>query len=134
MSVLLWSIKDSLLGYVRAMQDGQIAVDRGATETEGGFWFSATEDPLRFAGRVTLTGHNGMMRVSIADPAIVPSVDGWVLEIADPDDSVARMPFATLTGFDGVTAEAAALTDEGSDLFFGPYEAGTPVDTPTVVD
>ncbi|MHA7274089.1 HtaA domain-containing protein [Arthrobacter sp. TMT4-20] len=134
MSILRWSIKDSLLGYVRAMQDGRIVVDGGVTEVGHGFEFAGTDDPLRFAGRVTLTGHSGMMRVAIADPAIVQSVAGWILEIADPDDPVRRMSFATLTGFDGVTAEAAVLTDDGADLFFGPYEAGTPVDVPAVAD
>jgi hypothetical protein len=72
------------------------------------------------------------MRVSIADPAIVRTTTGWTLEIADPDNPAMRLPFATLAGFDGVTAEAAFLTDEGSDLFFGPYVAGTPVDAPAI--
>lgn len=134
MSVLRWSIKDSLLSYVRAMQDGRIVVDGGATDVGHSFEFAGTFDPLRFAGRVMLTGHSGMMRVIIADPAIVQSATGWVLEIADPDDAAGRISFATLTDFDGVTAEAAALTAEGADLFFGPYEVGTPVDVPAVAN
>jgi hypothetical protein len=134
MTVLRWSVKESLLGYVRAMPDGRILVEGGATETAAGFEFAATEQALRFSGRVTLTGHSGMMHVAIADPAIVSASTGWTLEIADPDDPAARMPFAALSGFDGVTAESAALTAEGADLFFGPYTAGTPVDVPVVGD
>ncbi|KNC17836.1 hypothetical protein AC792_13410 [Arthrobacter sp. RIT-PI-e] len=130
--MLRWSIKDSLLGYVRAMHDGEIISDGGATDTGDRFEFPATEDPLRFAGRVLLTGHGGMMRVSITDPGIVRTAGGWILEIADPDDTAVRLPFAVLAGFDGVTAEAASLTHEGSDLFFGPYVAGTPVDAPVL--
>ncbi|WP_206447201.1 HtaA domain-containing protein [Agrococcus sp. KRD186] len=133
MSALRWGIKASLLGYVRGMPDGAVTLAGGAEEVEGGFRFPAAGD-LAFRGTVTLTGHSGMMRVVIADPAIVGGDGDWALEIADPDEAPARLRFATLSGFDGVRATGAALTEDGADLFFGPYERGTPLDDATVVD
>jgi hypothetical protein len=141
MSALVWGIKASLLGYVRGMPDGAVTLSGGAEEVDGGFRFPAADAaghtgadaPLAFRGAVTLTGHGGMLRVTIADPALVDTGDGWVLEIADPDDPGIRLRFATLAGFDGERATGAALTEDGADLFFGPYERGTAVDDPRVV-
>ncbi|GEK80161.1 HtaA domain-containing protein [Agrococcus baldri] len=133
MTALLWGVKASLLGYVRGMPDGAVTVTGGAEEVDGGFRFPAAGS-LRFCGSVTLTGHGGMMRVVVADPAIVEAEGGWAIEIADPDDDAARLRFATLTGFDGERTSGAALTEDGADLFFGPYERGTPIDEAVVVD
>lgn len=132
MSALLWGIKASLLGYVRGMPDGAVTLAGGAEEAEGGFRFPGGAGAFR--GSVTLTGHGGMMRVVVADPAIVETDDGWALEIADPDDATARLRFATIAAFDGERATGAALTEDGADLFFGPYERGTPLDDAAVVD
>lgn len=133
---LLWGVKASLLGYVRGMPDGSVAVSGGAAETDGGFRFPACGDASArhaFRGSVALTGHSGMMRVVIADPALVQTETGWLLEIADPDEPSARLPFATLAAFDGERASGTALTEDGADLFFGPYTAGTPLDDPVII-
>lgn len=135
---LHWGIKASLLDYVRGMADGAVVASEGATPTDAGFRFPAASaagpSPLAFRGAVALTGHGGMLRVTIADPAIVETADGWALEIADPDDRSARLRFATITGFDGARASGTALTQDGADLFFGPYERGTAIDDPVVAD
>ena len=133
MSALLWGVKASLLGYVRGMPDGAVTLAGGAEQTEGGFRFPG-EGGGAFRGSVTLAGHGGMMRVVIAQPAIVEAEGGWALEIADPDDPTARLRFATIAAFDGERATGAALTEDGADLFFGPYERGTPLDDAVVVD
>lgn len=130
MSTLVWGIKASLLRYVRGMPDGVVATDGGATESPLGFTFPG--ETLRFSGSVTLTGHDGMMRVVLADPAVVETADGWMLEIADPDDPAARLPFATVGAFDGIDGTGLALTAGGADLFFGPYEQGTGLEDFTV--
>lgn len=132
MSTLVWGIKRSLLGYVRGMPDGRVAAVGGATETAEGFVFPGQD--LRFSGVVTLTGHHGMMRIVIADPALVETPRGWTLEIADPDAPAARLPFATVASFAGEAATGVALTADGADLFFGPYEQGTPLDDLAVHD
>lgn len=126
MTVLTWGIKSSLLSYVRGMPDGRVELSDGAEETASGFAFPG--DRTRFRGAVTLTGHNGMMRVRIGDPALVQRDGRWTLEIADPDDPTARLVFAVLGEFDGSVGRDVSLTDDGADLFFGPYRAGTPLD------
>lgn len=130
---LLWGIKASLLGYVRGMADGSVEAGDGATISEAGIRFPGAGG-LAFRGSVTLTGHGGMLRVRIADPALVERAGGWVLEIADPDDPSQRMAFATIAAFDGRQATGTALTQDGADLFFGPYERGTALDDPVVAD
>lgn len=130
MSALVWAVKRSLLGYVRGMSDGTVTTAGGAHEEDAGFVFPG--DGRVFSGSVTLTGHGGMMRVILADPALVPRGDAWMLEIADPDDGAARLPFATVAAFDGWTGTGVALTADGADLFFGPYEAGTPFEDFTI--
>ncbi len=133
MTALDWGIKASLLGYVRRMADGSVEAGGGAARTGTGFRFESA-DGLAFRGAVTLTGHGGMLRVTIADPAIVQVGGGWALEITDPDDPSSRFPFATIAAFDGRRASGTALTQDGADLFFGPYERGTAIDDPVVVD
>lgn len=130
MTTLRWGIKRSLLQYVRGSADGTVRLSGGATETPEGFQFPG--EGLRFVGAVTLTAHNGMMRVVVADPALVSSSEGWAIEISDPDDADARLGFATIGTFDGHSGTGVVLTADGADLFFGPYTAGTPVDEVTV--
>lgn len=130
---LLWGIKASLLDYVRGTADGSVEVTDGASITPAGIRFPGT-DGRAFGGAVTLTGHGGMLRLTIARPAIIETSGGWVLEIADPDEPSRRMTFATIAAFDGTRASSTALTQDGADLFFGPYERGTAIDDPMVED
>lgn len=125
MSTLLWPIKDSLVRYVEGLPDGAIQVDGGASTGPGGFAFPG--DGRRFLGSVTLLGHHGMMRVVLRNPALVETGAGWVLEIADPDDPASHLLFATMASFDGALGRGLALSSNGADLFFGPYEKGTPL-------
>lgn len=137
MSALEWGIKASLLGYVRAMADGEVIVADGAHVLENGSFSFPEISPLRFGGSVTLIGHGGMMRVVIRDPAIDQVGDEIALSIADPDDETVRLAFATVAaleeGDDGsILVIGTALTADGADLFFGPYVTGTPLDDATV--
>ncbi|WP_306232071.1 HtaA domain-containing protein [Agrococcus beijingensis] len=132
---LVWGVKASLVGYVRGMADGRVEATGGAEVVDDGFRFPRGEgdDPLAFRGSVALTGHGGMLRVVIADPALRETAGGWAIEIADPDEPEVRLRFATLQAFDGERATGTALTAEGADLFFfGPYAQGTPLDDPVV--
>jgi hypothetical protein len=123
-STLVWGVKASLLTYVRSMADGVVATDGGALEAPAGFVFPG--EGLRFRGAITLSGHSGMMRVVLADPHLVETDGAWMLQLTD--DAGVRVDFATVAGFDGVDGTGVALTSDGADLFFGPYEAGTPLD------
>lgn len=142
MSALSWGIKESLLGYVHGMPDGRVEVSGGAAVTPAGFSFPADGAPdggrLGFRGAVTLTGHGGMMRVVVADPCLVETAAGWDLTVRDDEDPSGRMRFATVDaltpdGDGGRTASGTRLTQDGADLFFGPYTAGTPLDDPRVL-
>lgn len=137
---LEWGVKASLLDYVRGMGDGTVDATDGATITDAGIRFPGIrfpgtgEPPLAFAGAVTLTAHGGMLHVTIAAPAIVETATGWAIEIDDPHDPSQRMAFATIAGFDGRDATGTALTQDGADLFFGPYQRGTAIDDPRITD
>lgn len=132
MSALVWPIKGSLIGYVRGMSDGRVELDGGAQERDGAFVFPAADAPGQFAGSVTFLGHNGMMRVLIADPWLRADGSGAVLSIADPDDPSTRLDFARIATFDGRAASGTTLTGDGADLFFGPYVEGTVLDDPRI--
>jgi hypothetical protein len=134
-----WGIKETLIGYVTGMADGEVAAESGAETVGRSFRFPLARrdgDVLSFSGRVVLTGHGGLLNVVIADPAVERGADGWTLSIADPDVAGDRLVFATLEGVtendSGLTVDSAALTEAGSDLFFGPYTRGTPLDAPAV--
>lgn len=153
---LAWGIKDSLISYVLGMSDGSVRLTPPAAQTPTGFRFApdpaAASDPaartLRFAGSVTLQGHNGMMRIEIADPWLVAppgaravasaTPEPWQLTIRDPFEPGARLVFAEIDrveeGVDGtLTCVGTRLAADGADLFFaGPYSRGTLLDDPVV--
>lgn len=141
---LSWEIKHSLIRYVLAMSDGAVEATDGAAQAGSGFTFlrdphaDAAAGALCFCGKVTLTGHSGMLRIVIADPHLEPGDAGgaaWSLTIADPYEPGARLPFAVIDSISEVgAAEGCRLTAEGADLFFsGPYTAGTELEPPTVL-
>lgn len=139
---LTWSVKASLLEYVRGMADGEIHL-HGVRWTPAGFAFPALDeatdpDEQRFSGTVALTGHGGMMRIVIRDPSLVRRGTWWVLTIADVDEpsgrlDFARMPEMVASGPGVLRARGTVLTASGADLFFGPYRDGTQLDDPVVV-
>ncbi|SDH43697.1 HtaA domain-containing protein [Agrococcus jejuensis] len=137
---LVWRIKSSLIGYVRGMSDGEVLLDDGVLDTAEGFAFPAKGvdgDTLRFGGVVTFQGHNGMMHVELSEPSLTPVGDGWRVEFSDPDAPTVRLHFAdvasVVTGRDGTQhGTGTFLAADGADLFFGPYEQGTPLDDPFV--
>lgn len=124
MTSLVWGIKGSLMSYLNRMEDGVVELDGVTREASGKLVFAGSD--LRFAGVVRLTGHSGMMRVVLADPDLVETPSGWALELGDAAGE--RFLFAAIAHFDGVRGTGLTLTEEGSDLFFGPYEEGTPLD------
>ncbi|GAB3596051.1 HtaA domain-containing protein [Microbacterium tumbae] len=132
MSTLVWGVKESLLSYVRRMPDGAITADDGARIDGNAVSFPG--DGLRFSGSVTLTGHGGMMHVVLSAPQLVREEETWSLSIEDPDAPEGRLRFATVGSFDGARGSDVRLTEDGADLFFGPYTRGTPLDDLRVVE
>lgn len=143
---LSWAIKHSLISYVSAMSDGTVEASGGALRDDNGFVFpsdphpgeTATAVALRFSGTVTCSGHEGLLRVIIADPWLEPGTSSdatWLLTIADPYSPGARLTFATINHISSAgVAKGCLLTADGADLFFsGPYTEGTELEPPTVL-
>jgi hypothetical protein len=148
-----WSIKRSLVSYVRGMADGTCTCTEGAEETMPGvFRFSA--DPgggfdektatgtLKFQGTLHFRGHHGMLSVVIADPWLECTAEGTLLSIVDParfPDRCRRKGFATL-GSAALEPDPQGrrllswadpnprLQDWGAMLFHDAYPEGTELD------
>lgn len=88
---LIWGVKTSLVSYVRALADGEVAVQApaqaaspelaarlGCTEgfafapdPDGSFYDTATRTgQMRFLGGVSFSGHFNTMRVELNDPRL----------------------------------------------------------------
>lgn len=153
---LEWFVKESLVRYVEGMSDGSVVIDEPATTASGGFRFAAADvattregrdndGTLRFAGSVTLSGHGGLLRLTFAEPWLVPCrAPGtpYLLTIADPYEAGERINFATIEHLDldsrdthgPAIAQGTYLTADGADLFFsGPYTEGNVLDDPRVL-
>ncbi|UFS58341.1 HtaA domain-containing protein [Subtercola endophyticus] len=147
-----WAIKQSFLEYVSGLDDGEISAAEPATVTGlGPFSFTAEADQrldiatgfgvLRFRGRAVVSGHFGMMSVTITDPWVQIDGDGAALTIPDPDRDPAsgkrieivrlavEEPFAP-QGFTGIPS---TLTVEAIGVFNGQYQSGTEMDPVTIV-
>ena len=77
---LTWAIKESLVSYVSSLEDGEILASDGAEFSANTFTFAGAEPSdfdvqslsgtLAFAGSISLSGHDGMMRVKLARPQL----------------------------------------------------------------
>jgi hypothetical protein len=149
---LRWPIRRSFLGYVAGMADGGWEVTGGATVVpDGAFrfpWRTAHEGaaaegaglPVRaaFAGEVDVSGHQGLLRLRIGDPAVEHDGSHGRLTIADPDWPGRRMTLATCdlsplaTPGAGCTGIRVRLTADGADLFNRAYDEGDELDDFTI--
>lgn len=139
MATLTWGVKASLLQYLTTMARGRVEVFDDATVTDLGIVFPAAETadhPLVFRGTVLLTGHGGLMRISLSDPVIHRESDGrWLLSACRADGE--RFPVADIDQFTQddsglVQAGVTTLTAEGVPIFGDQYAAGTVLDSPTI--
>ncbi|MEX5299859.1 HtaA domain-containing protein [Kocuria sp. CPCC 205292] len=142
---LAWAVKDSLVTYVEALDDGVVEAVALASRGEAGFEFpegvaASTYDPdgssgaWQFRGAVRLTGHWGMLDIELRDPRIELTGRTGVLLVAERGGTPSQkyLPLADLEigepveAADGsVSLEAtASLTGHGCVLLGGQYEAG----------
>lgn len=144
---LHWGIKSSLVAYVLGMLDGRIVFENGAREESSVFVFPQAAETdadadeslgLSFTGTVLFEGHDGLMRVEFRDPLIIETDEHALLTLADAEAPDARLTFATLDLAPGMhsprAGTAVTLTADGADLFFGPYEEGTPFDDLLIIE
>lgn len=139
MATLIWGVKTSLLQYLTGMARGGIEVFDEAEVTEHGIRFPSADQsqhPLAFRGAVLMTGHGGLLRISLGDPVLHREDDGrWLLSARRADGQ--RIPVADIEHFTQdhtgvVQAGATTLTEQGVAIFDGQYPAGTALDSPTI--
>ena len=145
-AALGWGVKESFRGYVEAM-GGTISlsgpVERGA---DGGFVFSPEagaaltlgadgrpEGQARFCGEVRFDAHGGMLKVSVADPAVEIDAASANLTVADPwapgrRMAIAKLELAAAVADGGVLVIPAAATLDGMQLLGDHYPPGTALD------
>ncbi|ALU73704.1 hypothetical protein H351_30895 (plasmid) [Rhodococcus erythropolis R138] len=139
---LEWAILARFTQYVLAMADGHVEVEGRAKQTSNNvFVYPLTSlttienhTELRFSGGVRFMGHAGMLDLPVRDP-IIFIVNGLCrLEIADPDDTNARLQFASGHLVSDATTLCVdwTLDEPGSELFFYRYPSGFPID-PTII-
>jgi Htaa len=140
---LRWSINPSFDNYVRTQTgDGTVTVSAGASRDSDGFYhfpkLSGSSDPanLHFGGSVDYFAYLGVLSLRIAEPSL--HFDRNVVRMYIVDDAApagTRLELATATNDAGLTGDVTlqfALTERGSELFFGKYHAGTPLAPLTV--
>ena len=145
---LAWAVKDNLVSYVEALDDGIVEALAPATRSGAGFWFPPSgsttaldaSDPgtvLQFLGTARFTGHWGALDLELTDPRVELNGREGTLLIRDrgsrdPDKVV---PFADLAVDHQERAvddrwsigATATLTGHGSLLLGGQYSVGEPM-------
>ncbi|WP_166872657.1 HtaA domain-containing protein [Salinibacterium sp. ZJ450] len=144
---LTWSIKDTLLAYIEALDDGVVEALAPASRDEAGFLFPVDEAAsdfdasnltgiLQFVGTVKLTGHWGMLDVELRDPRIELTGQSGTLLVRERGgrNPGTMLPFASLeldsasaTDAPGHIDAAASLTGHGQLLLGGQYRVGEPL-------
>jgi hypothetical protein len=153
---MLWAIKRSFQHYIASLPDGVRSVtDGAATAADQEFLFPliggvelermAPGTRLRFVGDVRFRGHGGMLFLVFADPEVeIVSTDSAILsvkthvpgsaELQRVDVASLRLPAMEKTeGYLLWAGIIAVLTTAGADLFNGVYEAGTALETVSIL-
>lgn len=140
---LEWGLKSSFVGYISSLADGRIEASGGVWQVGNALAFPvspATEVPeseVWFNGRVSFSGHGGMMKLDLFEPrienhdaAIKLTIDqaGERVAIADLVETGVSRAFGLVK-----TRFSAVLTEEGSKLFNGQYPAGQEMEEVEVV-
>ncbi|MFH5823395.1 HtaA domain-containing protein [Georgenia sp. AZ-5] len=143
---LSWTIKDSLVSYVEALDDGMVEALAPASRSAAGFWFPLAGEAagsevgsmsVELLGTVRLTGHWGALDVELRDPRVELDGRRGTLLIRDraSRDPQKMVPFAELAvgrhecaddGSSHVEA-TASLTGHGRLLLGGQYRVGEPL-------
>lgn len=135
---IAWGVHTPFRDYIQRMSDGQMHALRGAEKLETGETFFPIDDhlttpgELRFTGGLQFVGHHGMLAVSIQDPWLRFTGDAATLTIIDPFEEGSRMRIVAVDLHDDGTG-TTWLTEEGTDLFMGNYQADIAFDPIRIV-
>lgn len=140
---LEWGLKSSFVGYISSLPDGRIEASNGVWQVGNSLAFPASpatdvpENEVWFNGRVSFSGHGGMMKLDLVEPRVENHeesitltivADGGRVAIAElTETSVSRAFGLTKTRF------GAVLTEAGSAMFNGQYPAGQQLEEVQVV-
>jgi hypothetical protein len=143
---LQWGIKDSLLGYLRGIEDGVIeavvpAVFDGSHFTFGedsaasNFDAETATGTLQFLGTAKLSGHWGMMNIVVKNPLLELEQGSGSLLIAQggilsPETFV---PFVKLESTEQPLSFRTLLTAEGRLVLGEQYQVGQELNPLTLV-
>lgn len=143
---LQWGIKDSLLGYLRGIEDGVIeavepAVFDGSHFTFGedsaasNFDAETATGTLQFLGTAKLSGHWGMMNIVLKNPLLELEQGSGSLLIAQggilsPETFV---PFVKLESTEQPLSFRTLLTAEGRLVLGEQYQVGQELNPLTLV-
>ncbi|WP_411719890.1 HtaA domain-containing protein [Mycetocola sp.] len=139
---LFWAVKDSLIAYIEALDDGTVETLEPASREGGGFRFPGRQesgdrddDSLQFLGTVRLTGYWGALDIELRDPRIELAGERGTLLVRERGglDADRFLPFADLvlqnrmTDLDSGASSleaTASLTGQGQILMGGQYRVG----------
>jgi hypothetical protein len=130
---LVWSVKDSFLGYIRRLDDGLIETFDGCEAGDDAYVFpieSSDETGTLCSGGIRFTGFAGMLDVRIVDPMIENTSDGLRLSaLVGPESIAARVAIATIDETRGIRpgepwTATPRLTFEGVRVFGDVYQVG----------
>ncbi|WP_313811018.1 HtaA domain-containing protein [Glutamicibacter sp.] len=140
---LEWGLKSSFVGYISSLPDGRIEAANGVWQAGTALAFpvhpaaEVPENEIWFNGRVSFSGHGGMMKLDLIEPRIENNDDKILLTISAGDDRVgiAELTETSVSNAMGLvkTRFSAVLTEAGSKMFNGQYPAGQQMEQVTVV-
>lgn len=138
-SALEWSIKESLIGYLSALEDGVISAREGAVFDGATFSFPLLEGSafdfteltgeLSFGGFASLTGHFGAMRIELLEPSIVCTDGDGHIQIRiksaiSATPRIEQIAKISLSSVDGELRGTTSLTAAGRMLIGQQYQVG----------
>ena len=141
---LEWGLKASFVGYISSLADGRIEASNGVWQIGNALAFPLAQDAdtpdneVRFHGRVSFSGHGGMMKLDLVEPRVENHEDDSIsLTIAAGEERIAiaqLVELSTSRAFGlAKTRFDAVLTEEGSKLFNGQYPAGQKMEQVEIV-
>ncbi|MGO3527165.1 HtaA domain-containing protein [Glutamicibacter arilaitensis] len=140
---LEWGLKSSFVGYISSLADGRIEASNGVWQVGNALAFPVSpavevpENEIWFNGRVSFSGHGGMMKLNLIEPRIVNHDETITLTIDEAGEriAIAELTETSVSNAFGLvkTRFAAVLTEAGSKLFNGQYPAGQQMEEVEVV-
>lgn len=135
-ALLQWPVKESLIGYISSLEDGQITVTTPAERTPTSFTFVASETTefdhssytgkLSFEGTVRFTAYGGTMNIEINNPLVELSNGSGLLFLKRGGllSAPQLVDVAQLSRAPGTNQFQVFLTEAGRSILGEQYIAG----------